>query len=556
MLRFLSAIVLLSKAIDASPQCSSGKSCPHIVMVLLDDLGWNNVPWHNPELVSQMPASMELVKEGVEIDRHYTFLYCSPTRSSLLSGRMPHRVNQVIIQDECPTAGIHRKMTTIPKKLKEAGYATHATGKWHVGYATPDHMPQGRGFDTFLGFLGGGEDHWTQHVCKGIACALPNNDPNTNIDLWHNDGPARGMNNKSYGDLMYAQYAVDTIRKHPTKQPMFLYVAFQAPHTPLQAPQKYEDMFSSAWQADRKTYAAMGALWDEAVGNIAKALEERGMWEHTLMIVAGDNGGAGYSSTDPHVNSCGGANNFPLYGNKANNFEGGVRTAAFAAGGILPAHVRGTKLEGNIHVGDWYSTFCHLAGVDPFDTAGAALNLPPVDSLSVWPLLSGQNMTTPRYEIPLSVDAPVMQQFYDQHMVLRPFRGRANVSALIQGDYKLMAGLYMSATRQPKDFPDQNSCCRFACVFKTLRWCGSNAAPKCLFNIREDPTEETNVFGKQPKIAKAMTARLQELRKEVFGPQFLDKPDPAAEQAYTKIYGGFIGPWMDLPTAPGQQNFV
>ena len=138
-------------------------SKPHIMFVLVDDWGWANVGYHqeipNDEVVS---LNMDnLVKEGVELDQHYAFTVCAPSRSSLLTGRLPIHVcdrtfNKELYNPDNPVsgfAGIPREMTSVAAKLKQAGYATNQVGKWHVGMATPDHTPTGRVFDSSLAWL-------------------------------------------------------------------------------------------------------------------------------------------------------------------------------------------------------------------------------------------------------------------------------------------------------------------------------------------------------------------------------------------------------------------
>ena len=137
---------------------------------------------------------------------------------------------------------------------------------------------------------------------------------------------------------------------------------------------------------------------DDVVGNVASALKDAGLWNNTLMVWSSDNGAA--------VELCTGMkNSYPLRGGYYTNWEGGVRANALVNGGLLPQAVRGTKLAGvgsYIHLCDWWATFLFLAGVDPRDDKAAAASLPPPDSLNMWPLLSGQNTTSPRVEIAFS----------------------------------------------------------------------------------------------------------------------------------------------------------
>jgi len=512
-----------------------------------------------------MPESLRLAREGVELDRHYAYVYCSPTRSSLLSGRLPYHVNQVNLDPSYATSGVHEKMTTIPRKMKRAGYRTHAVGKWHCGMSTYSKTPHGRGFDTHFGYFEGAEDHFTQRQCIDLTCALPNPAPPPFdktyhapfVDLWLTDRPAYGKNG-TYGDQMFTRYVVETLEQHPQDVPIFFYVALQNDHSPLQAPQAYVDRFPSDWTYDRRMYAAMGAYWDESLGAIVRTLKRRGMWEHTLLVLSGDNGGPVYPSPVPGFDHCGGANNWPLLGGKSTAFEGGVRVAAFAAGGFLPRAARGKKLEANIHITDWYTTFSRLAGVDHRDAGAVAAGLPDVDSLDAWPLLTGANGTSPRWEIPLAVGGVAQDLLTAPAGWQEPNAAASRVSALIQGDYKLVGGRFSSGFHQAPEWPTEAACCRSTCWQRPelVRDCGSTEAPRCLYNVRADSTERENVFDSHPEMAARMTKRLHDLEATVFNPQRTDSRNASAYPIMMQRYNGFIGPWQDLPVNDGTAILV
>lgn len=147
---------------------------PHVLFVLVDDLGHGNVGFHEknrpPEVAT--PNMDALVAEGVVLNRHYVFRMCTPSRSSLISGRFPVHVTQQLKDPEAPDAGVPRNMTGIGHALKKAGYHTHQVGKWDAGMATPRHTPQGRGFDTSLGYFEHKYAAFLKPLCHTVGFCL------------------------------------------------------------------------------------------------------------------------------------------------------------------------------------------------------------------------------------------------------------------------------------------------------------------------------------------------------------------------------------------------
>jgi len=238
------------------------------------------------------------------------------------------------------------------------------------------------------------------------------------------------------------------------------------------------------------------------------------MWDNLLITFSSDNGGPIYN------NGTAGANNYPLRGGKMSNWEGGVRVNAFVSGGLIPPAQRGTKETGLVTAWDWYATYSALAGVDPEDTKAKAAGLPPIDSFNLWPLLSGQNKTSPRNEIPI---------------------GRTGVpttiGALIQGEWKILVGPV-----------DQNGWTGPIFPNITTNWISGNSIAHCgligcLFNIYNDPTEHFDVGDANPDIRTKLRNRLAELEKTVFSPT-RGPVDPAACDAALNKYGRYWGPWL------------
>lgn len=206
---------------------------PHIIFLLVDDLGYHNTALTNPTVNS--PNIVELLATSArQLLRHYSYKVCSPSRSSLLSGRMPIHVNELNAPFvNSSLGGVDTRMTLLPEKLKDAGYQTAAFGKWHLGAHQVANLPSQRGFDYHFGFLGGGEDHNTQHSYEAFD----------SIDLWggSNDSPNKERNGTN-SCLLYGGDAVDHINNRvDPSQPQFMYLALQNCHAAYVAPEIYKD---------------------------------------------------------------------------------------------------------------------------------------------------------------------------------------------------------------------------------------------------------------------------------------------------------------------------
>ena len=473
---------------------TSQPSKPNIVFVFVDDWGYADTGLRNPAI--KTPTFDMLMNTGLILDRHYVFKYCSPSRASFLTGRWPHHAHQWNIPSDT-LLGANINMTMIPAKLKQAGYSTHIVGKWHEGFYQEKYLPINRGFDTSSGFLGGGEDHMYEIELCGV------------VNFWKND--AFDPRNGTYDAYSYRDDLTTIFSNHNPSDPLFLYLPLHNVHTPLQAPQEWLDIYPENSTCRRRlTYQAMVSVADNVTGHAVKLLKDKNMWDNTLFVVSADNGGA----------PCMGSNH-PLKGSKGTLFEGGVRALAFANGGLLPEKMRGQTSEGFIHVADWYTTFCKLAGVDSSDSGQGKF---PVDGLDVWPIISGMNTTSQHSDIVLSYD------FED-------------TGAIIMGNYKLIVG------KQPG-----------AMVCDSLMWTpldypcsdgpkGENCNPHCLYNIVEDPGEHNELSLKEPDVLQKLLNQYKEYSKEQRDMQDqgfhypADLPKDNAACSYMKEHGEYWQPW-------------
>lgn len=282
----------------------------NIVILLADDLGWGDVGYHDPQVVT--PNIDAIATHGVELDRFYVNPTCSPTRASLLTGQFSttHGVNGPMQWHS--KEGLPLEWQTLPGYLKRAGYQTHLVGKWHLGNASTAYWPQQRGFDSFYGHLNGGVGYF-DHVFSG------------GLD-WQKDGVT--LREEGYTTQLIQDAAIDLIENRSAEdEPLFLFVSFNAIHTPIEEPQD-----PSAENQGRATLLNMISSLDSAVGKILDSLMQRPWGKDTVIIFASDNGG---SSPKPWLIEMlipplrdGYSSNGVLKQGKGSVFEGGIRVPA------------------------------------------------------------------------------------------------------------------------------------------------------------------------------------------------------------------------------------
>ena len=492
---FLYIIILLTKIIaDVVAETK-----PNIVFVLVDDWGYSDVGFRNPAVLS--PNFDMLAKNGLILDRHYVFKYCSPSRASFLTGRWPHHTHQYNIEPPL-MVGANINMTMLPAKLKQGGYKTHMVGKWHEGYFKKKFLPVNRGFDTSSGFLSGAEDHFKETR----ECA---------VDFWKNN--AYDTRNGTYDSYLYKDDLKVIFENHDTSDPLFLYLPLHNVHGPFQAPEEWLNKYAKNSTCDhRRTYQAMVSVADNVTGYVVELLKDKGMWDNTIMVVSADNGGAGCSGS-----------NHPLKGAKGTFYEGGVRALAFASGGLIPKSMIGKSTQGFIHIADWYTTFCKLAGVDPTDSGEGKFS---VDGVDVWPLITGEIKTTNNKEIVLGFNFTYSKT-------------HTNQGAIIVGENKLIVGPQKSGCDSVMWSPIDYPCSQGVN--------GDDCDPYCVYNVVKDPEEKHNLAKEQPDLLKSLLDRYNEYSKEPRNMQdqgyhsVEDVPVFKDACKYMQEHGGYWQPWSE-----------
>ncbi|XP_060561582.1 arylsulfatase B-like [Ruditapes philippinarum] len=314
---------------------SDGKR-PNIVFIVADDLGWNDVGFHNPSMIT--PNIDKLAYQGVILNHSYVQPVCSPSRHAFMTGYYPFKagLQHMVICDEQDVCS-PLNMTFLSSHLKKAGYATHAIGKWHLGFCSWECTPEYRGFESFYGYYNSRSDYFTHEEANYL-------DFHDGYDVvWDKNG--------SYSADLYAERAEHIIAKHNNSQPLFLYLPYQNVHEPLQVPPQYEALYPDVKTKDRRTYCGMVTALDAAIGRVVEALKKKGLYDDTIFFLTPDNGGMITK----------GGNNWPLRGSKITVWEGGTRTIGFVSGSRLQK--TGYTFDGLMHAVDWHPTILTAAGL-------------------------------------------------------------------------------------------------------------------------------------------------------------------------------------------------
>jgi arylsulfatase A-like enzyme len=441
LLKFLVVIFFVSGSVSAAER-------PHIVVMIADDLGWGDVGFHGSRI--ETPNIDRLAERGTQLNQFYVQPVCSPTRGAFMTGRYPMRLGlQCGVVRPWATHVLPLDERTLPQALREAGYTTAICGKWHLGHFQPDYLPTRRGFDLQYGHYNGALDYFT-HIRDG------------GHDWHRNDQPNY---DEGYSTDLIGQAAANIIAEHDQAKPLFLYVPFNAPHTPLQAPKKWLDKYAHFKLKNRQTYAAMVASMDAAVGTIVGALEQNDFpAERTLIFFCSDNGG---------IRKLG--SNRELRDGKGSLYEGGVRVPAVA---VWPGQLKaGAIVDEPLHIVDLYPTLAKLA-------SGTTEGSKPLDGHDAWPTIA-DGKPSPHESILLNAT---------------PFHAAIRI-----GDWKLIRNGSVTANATGASLKDTWE----------------------LFNIREDIGEQRDLISEKPELVKSLRAQLKTLSEQAVRPNIPPNKAPA-----------------------------
>ena len=441
----------------ASALCAADR--PNILLIVGDDMGYGDVGFHGCKDIPT-PHLDALAAAGVRCTNGYvTGPYCSPTRAGLLVGRQQNRFGHEF--NPGGGSGLPLTETLLPQHLAPAGYVTGMVGKWHLG-AKPEQTPPSRGFAEFFGFLGGAHSYFN---AGGIV---------------RGSEPVKEMD---YTTDAFGREACAFVRKH-AGQPWFLYLAFNAVHTPMDATDERLAKFASISDKRRRTYAAMMSAMDDNIGRVRQALKESGQEGRTLVFFISDNGGPTMNGTTMN-----GSSNAPLRGSKRTTLEGGVRVPFLVA---WPGRLKPGVFDAPVVQLDLHATALAAAGVAP----KAEWKLEGVDLL---PYLEGANKAAPH--------AALFWRFGDQ-------------MAVRQGDWKLVRYDGNADTNAGRRQP---------------------VTAARLYDLSKDIHEDKDLAAEQPEKVKQLQALWDEWNrgnvKPLWGSDFSDNDGPEPGAAKKKKAG-------------------
>ena len=354
--------VMLHAALGCAATLHQGQK-PNVVFILADDLGYADVGCYGATDI-RTPNIDRLRAQGVKFTDFYANgPVCTPTRCGLMTGRYQQRIGglEYAINSGMKGLGLPGNEKTIANYLRDGGYATAMSGKWHLG-TEKQNRPTQHGFERFFGLLSGNHDYFTHRENNGAP------------DLWMGNRPVQI---EGYSTDLITRYALQFMQEMKD-QPFFLYVAYNAPHFPYEGPNDKGTTFErKEWpiKGSRKIYIQMVEEMDKGIGEILQALDRDGLAQNTLVIFASDNGGITYS------------HNGPLAKRKGDVWEGGIRVPCIAR---LPGVIQPGSESKQVGITmDWTATIAAMAGVSaPKDK--------PFDGIDLLPILSGKSPQTPR----------------------------------------------------------------------------------------------------------------------------------------------------------------
>lgn len=539
-------LLLLLTLVGGTRPAGGASLSPDCVVVILDDLGFGDAEWTaQPGTGLPSPNLSRLAQSGTVLTSFYVQPACTPTRAALLTGLYPINtgMQDFVIKQTAPI-GLPLEFELLPQRLQKRGYHTSLVGKWHLGFYETAYHPENRGFDHFFGMFTGDADHYSHQASSRVWLRGDDGEEVlvvSGTDL--RDGSATVYPDTSvHSTDLYVSAAVRVVEECMEDEPLFLVLALQAVHFPLQVPTSLAQdpactslgqvTEAAVDEANRRTVCGMMLGVDRGVADLETAIRTHRRWDNTFFVVFSDNGG----------DNKWGTSNYPLRGHKDQVWEGGVRVPALLSGGLVE---KATALSGShssaalTHVTDLHACILTLAGVGtPIATDG-------IDQWVAW--VGGQEGA--RDELVYNINSDTF------------FGG----GALRVGDYKLViewnstvhdtVAAVMKVLASSSELPDELA------VQRLVQGHLGENPHKYLFNVAKNPSEAehghcadveacSNLLD-QPSFADVLASleqRYSDLQQSARAAVFDWQDD--GPLAMPDLFAGFWSSWRDSHGVP------
>ncbi|KAF5285021.1 hypothetical protein FQR65_LT02333 [Abscondita terminalis] len=525
-----------------------GADQPHIVIIIADDLGWNDVGFHGSDQIPT-PNIDALAYNGVILNSHYVQPLCTASRAALLTGKYPVRYGL-----QGPSLSPAEPVSLppgriLPEYMKDLGYHTHLIGKWNLGYARWNDTPTYRGFDQHFGF-------YNEHVSyyDYLTSWKINGKTHTGFDLRQGTEPAWDFVGK-YATDVFTDAAVNTVNNHNPNIPLFMVLSHLAVHSGnegklLEAPQETIDKLKHITDSNRRTYAAMVSKLDDSVGAVIEALEKKSMLQNCIILFFSDNGGATIG-LDANWGS-----NYPLRGIKSTVFEGGIRSPSII---WSPLVVQNQRVSNElIHVTDWFPTLYSAAGGDV-----TSLD-PTLDGLDQWSSLV-YDLSSPRTDMLINIndaDRTAGVRFHNWKLLLGvpstptfdAYLGESGKDVIYEIKYNTSAIATSPTARSlekvsfsvasPEEYRIYRNQATVRCAHPKgpKNPCDLASGAVCLYDVPRDACEENNLAKLFPNVVRSMKRALIEYKSgsqsQINQKLDIEKDDP-------KLFQYTWNPWLD-----------